>query len=70
MFCIYTHITTGSDRGYVTLTCGVIKGHSRSLEFTDGQTLPTTSRDAIFCIYIHMADVNQHSLCEVDLGDL
>ena len=33
MFYIYTHITTGSDRGYVTLTCGsseVNRGHLNS----------------------------------------
>ena len=70
MFYIYTHITTGSDRGYVTLTYGVIKGHSRSFEFTDGQTLPTKSRDAIFCIYIHMTDASQQCLCKIDLGGL
>ena len=52
MFSIYAHITTGSDRGYVTLTCVVIRVHSRSLDVTDGQILPTTSRDAFFAFTI------------------
>ena len=70
MFYIYSHITTRSDRCYVTLTYVVIWGHLRSLEVTDGQTLPSTSKDAIFCIYIHMTDASQHSMYDFDLGSL
>ena len=55
---MYTHITTVNDRGYVTLVSKVIRGHLRSFEVTDGQTLTTTSWDAIVCMKTHMIDAS------------
>ena len=62
---MYTHITTGSDRDYVTLTFKVIRGHLRSFEFTDGQTLTTTSWDAIVCMKTYVIDTSY--ICCVSL---
>ena len=67
---MYIHITSGSDLGYVALISMVIRGHLRSLEVTDIQTLPTTFRDAFVCMYTHMADASQHSQCDVNLEGL
>ena len=55
---MYNHITTGSDRGYVTFTSKFIRGHLRSFEVTYGQTLTTKSRDAIVCMKTHVIDAS------------
>ena len=55
---MYTHITTGSDIDYVTLTFKVIRGHLRSFEFNDGQTLTTTSWDVIVCMKTYVIDTS------------
>ena len=62
VFCMYIHITTGSDRECVTLTSKVIRDHLRSLEVTDVQTLPTTFRDVFVFMYTHMAEVFREQL--------
>ena len=50
-------LITGSDWSYVTLTSKDIRGYLRSVEITNGQTLTTASKDAIFYICTHMTDI-------------
>ena len=58
---------TENDRHYVTFSYKVVKDYLRSLEVTDGQTLTTTSWDAIF-LHVYSYDRHmKHKLYEFDL---